>query len=469
MNNMKKPVEYWGEWILPGRENEKFLGVLRLSQTESPLLLLPNLPSDFKLPPRGLDDSPKIFGTTIDGKKISLFQCNFNGSTTYPTFKKQMLKIFPLLIFINNNSDGDYITSKEFTMKSFDLEYNLLYNWLLTSTIICPEKNTEIGTCIIASSEISIDDNKYIIDFELNKSGEYSVRDTHIQRNIHLIIKLKDRDITFIEVLKFNQYFQTFLSFATAEVIRVQRLSGYTEKKAEIPMKMRDKFHGKEEISIPFSVECIIYQGNIIKNLKDGSEQMLFDYKHLLRYVKKYVSFEESFQKWVNLYKELSFYPDIFDSLYGNKLDTVSYFISLVPRIEQYYINRYGNEKIVNILNRLIAKNKEILKKAYVLEDKDFEEVIAYKNTGNKNNCENEYKDQFKIFRFAEECKNARHFYAHLNKCYSDKIPQDTYELACLAEKLKLFFDVLVLKELGLKREKFIIEALNCARVKTVL
>jgi len=461
VDNMKDVKEYWGEWILPGRKNEKFLGVLRLSQTEHPLLLLPNLPSDFELPLRGLDDSPKIFGTTIlNKKKISLFQCNFNESKkNHLISKKQILKIFPLIVFIDDDSDNDYIMELEkFARESFDLEYNLLYNWLWSYL----KKSTENYT--IVSSEINIDGNKYTIDFNLNESGEDTIRNTYVQRNIRLVIKSKDRDITFIEALKFNQYFQTFLSFATTEIIRVQKLLGYTRKKVKIPVEMRDKFQGRSEVSLPLSVECIIYQGNIIKNLKESSGQMFFDYKCL----SENISFKESFEKWISLYEELSFYPDMFDSLYGDKLDAVSYFILLIPRIEQYYINRHGNKKIENIFNELIAENKEVLKRARVLEGKDFEEVITYKNTGKKN-CENERKDQFKIFRFAEECKNVRHFYAHLNKCYSDKIPQDTYELARLSEKLKLFFDVLVLKELGLKSEESIIEALKYARAKTVL
>jgi len=465
MNNLKEPLEYWGEWYLPEREDEKFWGVLRLPQEGYPILKLVNLPSDFRLPPRKQDSSPKIFGTTIDGKKISLHKCNLEESTTYNMTKKQLLTVIPSLIFISNDQNDKPIISEQFKMESFDIEYNIFYSWLWSS--LNRQDNTlRYGTRPIESNEINIGGNKYTVEFVINISERADLKEIQTKRNACLRIKSKKGNITFEEVLQFNKYFQTFLSFSTAEKIYIKKLTGSSSASINIPKNFRYKFR-KNVIKIPSFINCIIYQGDL-RDLKDELtwDQMLFNHKNLME---QHLSFKESFEKWVKLYDKLSFYQSMFDSLYGNQLDTLSYFILLIPRIEQYYINKHNKNKIEEILDKLISENEEIIKKACVLEDDDFSKVIAYKNTGKKNNCENENRKQKKLSRFAEDCKNLRHFYVHTNKCYEDKIPQDIFEQALKAEKLKLFFDMLVLRELGFKDQNFIINAVKKARKKTLL
>ena len=458
-----REIKLKGEWWLPKR-SKKVRGELYYSPEKGAILDLNGFffPPGYKI---NYKDFRKIFGVSSKDKLITIDKAVLlKKNESKKGYQVAQIKGVDLFI-------GDYLIKDQesFKVYSANTTVNLISFWL--------DRPPRFKTRSLTSKKKF---KKYEISYEMPEPIKYFINYKNYEIELQFeyafvsegriegIFKLEEipeitlrfkKKISLPEVNKIIEILRTFLSFATSERIVILKTNFFKYKKDKIPIEYY--YTLREKITYPTYKK---------------KEYMLFTYDDVEE------NFEDVIKKWFKLYEELqlgflnrlSFYESI---------DPINRFLSIIKRLELYYSLRkngflidekkYKEEILPKLLSIILqfystdeAKRKQNLWKKRleslnypslrnILKDlfKEYEDILV--QTGILKSDE--------IKNFAHECYISRNYYTHFKREGRNKILKD-WELVIAAEKLRILLEAILLKELGLNKNEFIIDAIN--RVK---
>ncbi len=455
--NLDKEFEIKGYWWIPGNENKKIFGILNYSVIKGIYLTLYEyLQKESKINYK-ID---LIYGETLDNKdnkKISIHNCILIG--IYENTIKVIIKGLELFI-------GDLHVPNNFYANKIEVNYTLLDSWLGR------ENPYNIQTTLKKDKKELI---KFKLEYQPPKDIFYKFNFDNLKLNLGFIFSFttnqkiygsfasKEKSLAVFSTeqnvdyknyfLKYINIFQSFLTFAIDNLV--------------IPTKIH--------IFLPNNSELEYYR-IFVKEIPSDEyklqETMLLPYKNIKN------KFVDIFEKWFEIYNilELGF----LNSLYYSSLNPIYIFITIIPKLEIFFINYYPDESLIiekNNFKELKGNIIKLIEKFYLDKNLNFKNDknlwsnkidllnnISLRRILKKIITENEnilytlkiFNSRDEIDNFINDVCNSRNYYIHLLKDYKDKAKKGG-ELYDLTLKLHLTLIILILKSLRFNQDEIVI------------
>lgn len=447
--NENNEFELEGYWWLPENENNRVLGILKYNQFKGvDLEVYGPLEKVNQLEYKANDENKKdtIYGISFNGEKVTIRNCIKIEKIITDKFIKETYRGLELFI-------GNAHIYKEFYPIKIYVDFNLLNSW------ISRENPYSIKTTL---DKRNLRKFEFIYNLPDHKSFKFNFNNLYInfgfkfeyqiceeifgkfysREKVYFFIEVKDQ-VDFVEYNRIINIFQSFLTFATSDIVIPQKMYVYLSDNQLL------EYYSTFTINISFLEYKL-------------RENMLLPYHEIEK------NFIDIFNKWVELYDLLDL--NFLNSLYLKILNPIYMFISLVPRIETFFINKYPEkneiiekdkyiilrEKIIKIIenfyknyNLNFKKDKDIwinkieslniitLKRILKLIMKNLEMILYNLQL---------FKNKNEIKEFINDVIYSRNYYIHLNKKYKNKAKKGG-ELYLIAKKIHYILIILILKE----------------------
>lgn len=428
---MDKERVFEGEWFIPGKVEEKIFGTLKYEPNERIILsAFEGFEKEFFL--EDLHHIKIIHGKTIDGKRITLFNCI--EIFTKSDFKQKKYSKWNVdYVFIGHYFDN------ESDIKSYKTSayFPILTEWMFKNGHQLSTKLYSRSFDLKYESPLDIKykiDNDYEIEFYFHIVHDLSARNSFKSQQKNLVSIISDESKDFFEVIKKIYSFQdliTLLSFRPIYLSSLHILNNDND----------------------YPIEVLIAFNKIKEDKK-----LLF----ISKYSELEDNFEEILKKWYDLEKKAPEILGLFSEIFYNEGRILeNRFLNLVQAIESFHRKLRKNfllepddfkAKVNEIVNSVPEKYK-----SYVKEKLNFGNEPTLHNRLDELLAEvpNEVLNIliFDKETFIKNIKQTRNYYTH----YDDRLKQKALQgqdLFNLIEKSKVLFLIILLQEIGFNKDQ---------------
>lgn len=346
---MIENFEYVGYWWIPENPKNRLYGTLKYIHNQNAVLeVMGNFQGHIDDPLMGLLQfstgaliQPEIIhGVTVDGKLITLYQCQrITGNVTLPGIPTQSFKI-------NIVFEGYYFkNSSDIKFKQISVQYSYLDEWVNISgfkRLVKDNKWENLAYQYDKPNEISLtktEDYDIFIDFDYDHLLDGFGRELSIKQRSKLIIKALNGDFDFGEVYENIELIQDFLTFGVMETVYPLKINGEIEI-AESEKKMVNVILCFLKIPDPVKIT--------------STADMLFSYNE----IKDNIGF--TLKNWLNSANKIKYiYGLYFSSIYSPTYPE-NRFLNYIMAIEGYHRSMGKNEELSETEHK--QRIKEILK-----------------------------------------------------------------------------------------------------------
>ena len=398
-----------------------------------------------------LSDKPHdinlICGFTTKGKEISLYKCfESHRSSSMPgiatskyivnyLFVGKYFKTRTELVFNNLTAEIDKLSPwvRKYGFKKTE------YDKALQKTTVVYERPQEIKFKI-ADGIIGQFNFSFTAPFTKN------IPKINLEQKSHLELRL-DHLKHFDKIIKDYFHFQNFLTVGLYHLTH------------PISIKLRDESFQQADASNKEKIDIrLFFRPHILQNQtkKNHARDFLFSYEDVE------TDFEKFIQHWFeneNLLKPVI--SMIVDSFNHNSPFTENSFLNIVQGLETYH-RRFENnanipkekhkQRVTEILDTVHEKHKKWLEsKLHFSNEPTLHQRLEFLLEENRNETLDKIiADKSK---FIKDVKNSRNYYTHYDKRLEKKSIKGT-ELYLLSEKLKILLICVILKKIGIPKEK---------------
>lgn len=422
---MTSSIESSGYWFFNSEPQNVYTGVLANSDNDISVTLL----NCSKTPA----DPSIIHGTTINGKKVTLYKCQTVSSTVG----------FPIIPSVELSAvycfEGEHLTYETLQFESALIKISDLDKWVDTGGFRDYIRNDETISIQYNALEPIIffedDDVIFAIQFQAFYPLFSPKHNFTITQETSLLIKHKSS----FDLDKFWKYISAITGFLT--------LAYFSD-----PQILKIQFKRSDRI-----LNCNYLGQNTVEPQKKKSRRhFLFEYDVIKE------DFPIIYKRWVELENVIEPVVDVIQEAFAKRNTiTENKFLNIIQGIETFHRRRRNNEKEPKeiyktkksaVIDVCPAEYKSWLKDKLnfgnepTLQDR-LEELFDELSPELKNHLYPDYKE------LIVEAKRNRNYYTHYDKSYEKKALK-TRALFYLTERLKVFLLILLLKEIEIKPEQ---------------